>query len=105
MVAVISKDAYRDYYISRHSFSFPPPIEPLRDETERIKKEIIESFSNGDLIFNLEEFLKSLNFHDQVLNQIFQTDMDSEDHLSIAVTLGSLIEKIESKIKNLRQGV
>lgn len=107
LIIVFSKEAYKDYQTSKLFKFAPAPFIPSKEEEDRLKKEMIESFANspGDLAFKLEGFLESLKFHDQLLDKMFQTDMDCEYHLSIASSLGRLMEKIESKIQNLREGV
>ncbi|WP_249262250.1 hypothetical protein [Leptospira alexanderi] len=107
LIIVFSERVYKDYKTSKLFNFAPEPFISSKEEEDKLKKEMIETFvgSPGDLIFKLECFLESLKFHDQILDRMFQTDMDSEDHLAIGSTLGLLIGKIESKIKNLRQGV
>ncbi|UOG28976.1 hypothetical protein [Leptospira noguchii] len=97
---------YADFKIKQLLKFAPEPFVFSKEEEERLKRETIENFTQapGDLAFKLEGFLKSLEFHDQLLDRMFQSDIDCEDHLAIASTLAHLMQVIESKITNLRQG-
>ncbi|RHX91662.1 hypothetical protein DLM76_17150 [Leptospira yasudae] len=107
LIAVISKDAYRDFRNSQ-LFNLPPdqvrfsgPIKFSKEEEDRIKKETIEIFANapGDLAYKLEGFLESLKFHDQILDRIFQENFGSPDYYVIGRDLESLINQVELRIR------
>ncbi|UOG50285.1 hypothetical protein [Leptospira noguchii] len=79
----------------------------LKSKRQKKKHEFNEEFINLfielDLKSQLNIFLTSLRMHDQLLKTIFETDKDCDDHLSIAVALSRLMEKIEAKIEKLEK--
>ncbi|ULH30417.1 hypothetical protein FH581_003650 [Leptospira weilii] len=103
LITAISKDIYRDYQIPKRIKSALVVLS--EEEEDELKREMIEDFvrAPGDLAVKLEGFLESLKFHDQILDRMFQTDMDSEDHIAIGSTFGLLMGRIRDKIKKLRQ--
>ncbi|TQE69565.1 hypothetical protein [Leptospira noguchii] len=81
----------------------------LKSKRQKKKHEFNEEFINLfielDLKSQLNILLTSLRMHDQLLKTIFETDKDCDDHLSIAVALSRLMEKIEAKIEKLEKDV
>ncbi|EQA71770.1 hypothetical protein LEP1GSC059_1110 [Leptospira noguchii serovar Panama str. CZ214] len=93
--------------IKPDGFFLPPlTLEGVSDQTlEHLADTAIEKIaaSPEDTSKKLEGFLKSLKFHERILDNIFCDKFGSVDHCVIGNALEDLMEKIESRIRVLQK--